>query len=92
MTRKIFADECGHRALGIVRVAPPIQLATAAGTTARPLPVRDAGHAYDSLRVEAPAWAFSWSDVTAEQLSQEPDPVAVVAAAWRRANGSEEGR
>jgi hypothetical protein len=46
MTRKIFADECGRRALGVVRVAPlqPVIAAQSVG----------------AKRVESTSWAFAW--------------------------------
>jgi hypothetical protein len=85
MTRKIFTDECGRRALGVVPVAPSV-LPTVQEQegSAGSLPVRDAGRSIETLRVEAPGWALSWIDVTAEELSREPAPITAVAAAWQR--------
>lgn len=60
MARKILTDECGRRALGIVRVActvPP-----AAGQRRG----YEVGAAYDvgATHVEAPDWVVTWSRVT----------------------------
>jgi hypothetical protein len=65
MTTKIFADECGRRALGIVQVAPSAQ---SARTTATVLPSRE-GRQLPAVRVEATTWAVSWVDVPADQTS-----------------------
>ena len=64
MTPKIFADECGHRALGIVQVAPSAQ---SARTTATAVPPRE-GRQLPAARVEATTWAVSWVDVPAGQM------------------------
>ena len=64
---KIFADECGRRALGIVRVAPSPQLARTADPAAKPLPAVEARLA-SAARVEATAWAVSWVDVPARNI------------------------
>jgi hypothetical protein len=89
MTRKIFADECGRRALGIVPLAPAARSVTGSATkTAAQLPVREAGRLLEAARVEAPAWAIAWVDVTAEAASRQTDPIAAVAAAYQRGAGA----
>jgi hypothetical protein len=62
MARKIFTDECGRRALGIVRVTSTVPpAATPARAVAAQPSASDAGAAH----IEAPAWAVSWIPVDA---------------------------
>ena len=54
MARKILTEECGRRALGIVRVA----------STVPPAAIQRRGYEFGAARVEAPDWVVAWSRVT----------------------------
>lgn len=72
MARKIFIDECGRKALGIVRVAPTVPSAAAAqprALDASPQPVRDTCQRLGASGVESTPWAVAWIDPRAGRLA-----------------------